>query len=244
MAADEALLIEAGRGGGWVLRFYRWARPTVSLGYLQSWTSGFDPGVARRAGVDLVRRPTGGRAVMHADELTYALVGPADHGPLAGSVQGSYRTIAAGLRAGLARLGVDVRLERAARGGIRQRYGACFGARARHELEVDGRKVVGSAQRRRDGAVLQHGSILIGRPDPWLWRALGEGGEAAAAASIGLQEVIGERPANRRMAGCIASGIAEALGLPVRQGAMSVAERRLARRLETRYRDQGWTRRL
>ena len=242
MALDEALLIGA-RAGEWMLRFYRWRAPTVSLGYLQPWRTGFDVAVARQAGVALVRRPTGGRAVLHADELTYALVGPAGHGPLAGSVQGSYRTIAAGLVVGLARLGVEAKLVRTP-DAPHVRDGACFNARARHEITVDSRKLIGSAQRRRNGALLQHGSVLVGRPDPRLWRALGEGGEAAAAASIGLQEVLGGRPCRRRLMRILADGVATALGLTVRWGTISAAERRLAAGLEARYRAPEWTQRL
>ncbi|MCH7824872.1 MAG: lipoate--protein ligase family protein, partial [Acidobacteria bacterium] len=80
MAVDEALLDDP--GDGWTLRFYRWDRPTISLGYAQPYERGVDTVVARRLGIPVVRRPTGGRAVLHADELTYALTAPVDHGPL------------------------------------------------------------------------------------------------------------------------------------------------------------------
>ena len=81
MAVDEALLRAP---GGWTLRFYRWNRPTVSLGYGQPLARGVDAAYAARLGIPLVRRPTGGRAVLHADELTYSLTAPAESGPLAG----------------------------------------------------------------------------------------------------------------------------------------------------------------
>ena len=79
MGLDEALLEDS--FGGWTLRLYRWDRPTISLGYAQPHEQGVDTIVARRLGIPVVRRPTGGRAVLHADELTYALTGPVDHGP-------------------------------------------------------------------------------------------------------------------------------------------------------------------
>ncbi|MBM51661.1 MAG: hypothetical protein CL485_01415, partial [Acidobacteria bacterium] len=94
MGLDEALLEDP--FGGWTLRLYRWDRPTISLGYAQPHEQGIDAVVARRLGIPVVRRPTGGRAVLHADELTYALAGPVDHGPLSGRISQSYRCIANG----------------------------------------------------------------------------------------------------------------------------------------------------
>ena len=187
MAVDEALLLTA--SDRWTLRLYGWSKPTVSLGYAQPQRRGVDSRLAGRLGVAVVRRITGGRAVLHADEVTYAIVGPIDGGPLAGGVSVAYRRIAHGLRLGLSRLGVDASLQRS--GGARppQERGPCFAARSRHELEVDGRKLVGSAQRRSGGRLLQHGSILMGAPDPRLWRVLGAGSGAAVAGSVGVAEV-------------------------------------------------------
>ena len=99
MAVDEALL--SAPHSGWTLRFYGWHRPTVSLGYAQPFDRGVDVALAQRLAIPLVRRPTGGRAVLHAGELTYSIAAPADTGALAGGVSTSYRRIAAGLRAGL-----------------------------------------------------------------------------------------------------------------------------------------------
>jgi lipoate-protein ligase A len=226
MAVDEVLL-EAAAAGAWTLRLYAWRRPTVSLGYAQRGREAFDAGAARRLGVGVVRRPTGGRAVLHADELTYALAAPTSAGPLAAGIGASYRLISSGLQAGLESLGAAVRLERSAGAGAAAR-GPCFAARARFELTFAGRKMAGSAQRRRDRALLQHGSLLLGRPDPRLWRALGGGHEEAAAASIGLVEALGCRPSPARLAACLARGIGAALGLEPRTARLSRAQRRRA----------------
>ena len=102
MGLDEALLEDP--FGGWPLRLYRWDRQTISLGYAQPHEQGVDTVVARRLGIPVVRRPTGGRAVLHADELTYALVGPVDQGPLSGHISQSYRRNDNGLLPGLRRL--------------------------------------------------------------------------------------------------------------------------------------------
>lgn len=248
MAVDETLLDAP--HGGWTLRFYAWKRPTVSLGYAQPFDHGVDVALAQRFGMALVRRPTGGRAVLHAGELTYSITAPADTGILAGGVSASYRRIAAGLQAGLRLLGAEPDVERSGTARLPAHpvrplhKGPCFSARTRYELSVGGRKLVGSAQRRRDGRLLQHGSILLDAPDRRLWAVLGEGSRQAADASLGLYELLSVRPTRRALVACLTRGIAEALGLPARRSQLTVTERRTARRLCVRYRDPQWTRRF
>ncbi len=240
MAVDEALLRTA--DSGCILRFYGWARPAVSLGYAQPLGQGVDTLQARRHHVDVVRRPTGGRAVLHVDEITYAIAAPVDHGVLSGDISSSYRRIADGIRSGLARLGVEATLERAGAATVPKAKGPCFSARARHELLVRGRKLVGSAQRRAGGRLLQHGSLLLASPDRRLWSVLGDGYTQAANASIGLDEVVA-RPSRRLLMACLSVGIGDGLGLPVRWGHLTRREVRASRRLAARYRDPRWTRR-
>lgn len=239
MGLDEALLEDP--FGGWTLRLYRWDRPTISLGYAQPHEQGVDTIVARRLGIPVVRRPTGGRAVLHADELTYALTGPVDHGPLSGRISQSYRCIANGLQTGLRRLGVDVQLEHSESIGRPFSKGPCFSARTRYELSVCGRKIVGSAQRRREGRLLQHGSVLLGSPNGRLWAALGHGYRQAAESSIGLTEVLGQRPSARALAFNLARALGEVLQLPPRKCVLSCAEIRRARGHEEKYSDERWT---
>lgn len=224
MAIDDVLLAGSSRHA-YSMRWYAWARPTVSLGYAQRWRDGFDRRCARRLGVDLVRRRSGGRAVLHAGELTYALAGPAATGPFAGGILPTYQVIAAGLVAGLVRLGADVHLERSRGRRRRDEPGACFAARAIHEVIGDGRKLLGSAQRRESGRVLQHGSLPLLVPDAVLWGALGSGGAGAARQSVGLYELLVDRPSRRTIARILSVAVAEALGLTPRVGALSRAER-------------------
>lgn len=238
MAVDEALL---DRGpAGWTLRFYRWRRPTLSLGYAQPLAAA-DHQRARRLGVGIVRRPTGGRAVVHADELTYALAAPSDSGALSGGVATSYRRISAGLQAGLRLLGATVDVARSGVAPSPVGKGACFSARTRYEISVGGRKLVGSAQRRREGRLLQHGSLLLGAPDAALWSTLGDGFEEAIRSSAWLDELLPSRPSWRTMAALLSRGIAAELGLQARRGRLSVAERRAAVQRTHRYRDPAWT---
>lgn len=241
MAIDEALLDTP--ESAWTLRFYLWDRPTISLGYAQPLARAADVARARRLGIPLVRRPTGGRAVLHADEITYSLTAPSDAGALAGGISASYRCIAAGLRDGLARLGAEVQVERSGSAPSPEHKGPCFSARTRYELSAGGRKLAGSAQRRRDDRLLQHGSLLLGAPDQRLWAALGEGYHEAMAASLCLDDLLASRPARRALVHRLGAGIAAALDLPVRRGYLTARERRLAAGMASRYRDPAWTRR-
>lgn len=243
MAVDDALLAGPANAGEYTLRFYRWLRPTVSIGYAQEWQSGFVSGIARRHGMALVRRRTGGRSVLHAGELTYSVVGDAETGAFAGGIQATYAAIAEGLVAGFARLGVDAQIVRSRGRRARSEPGACFASRALNELVVDGAKLVGSAQRRAGGRVLQHGSILIERPDPTLWAVLGPAGPAAAAASTGLSEIVGGRVALRRLCGELAGGLAARLDAKAYDGALTRREMRRSAAAESMYADPAYTRR-
>jgi lipoate-protein ligase A len=155
MAIDSALLERAEAGERW-LRLYAW-QPTLSFGRHEPAGRRYDAGRIAALGLAVVRRPTGGRAVWHAGELTYAVVMPADG---AGSLRDAYRDIHLLLRDALRSLGVPAELAPLGR-AIPVDAGACFASPAGGEVVVGGRKVVGSAQLRRGSALLQHGSILL-----------------------------------------------------------------------------------
>jgi lipoate-protein ligase A len=143
-----------------ILRLYLWQPAAVTIGYNQDPTD-FDQETIAARGYDLVRRPTGGRAILHADELTYAVIG-ASPSPLFGdTLHSTYMKINAALLAFLAQLGLaadisDGESRADARGLV------CFQSAGKHEVKVGGRKIIGSAQRRTNGVFLQHGSILAG----------------------------------------------------------------------------------
>lgn len=242
MAIDEVLLAGAATRFDYTMRLYGWARPTVSLGYGQKWREGFEPTIAARERVDVVRRRTGGRAVLHADELTYSIVGPTKQGPFEGGVQSTYRVIAGGLADGLRQLGANVDVVRSKGRRTPPDAAACFSSRALYEIVADGRKLVGSAQRRQRGRVLQHGSLPIGAPDPRLWMAMGSSGVPAISATIGLESLLGQRPGWRNVASALARGVAANLKLQPACRGLSVAEWRAARRIERVYRDPAFTR--
>jgi lipoate-protein ligase A len=157
MATDEALLDGVGAGASPALRLYRWAPPAVSLGRFQP-RDDVDLDACSRLGVEVVRRPTGGQGLLHGADLTYAVAMPRPAGA-AGGVDAVYSLLAGALIAGLARLGVDAAIARhdGPSGPV------CFAGQQGADLRVEERKLCGSAQVRRDGAVLQHGSILLTR---------------------------------------------------------------------------------
>ena len=166
MALDESLARAlADSGGTPSLRLFRWRPWAISLGYNQG-AEELDAPRCARDGVDIVRRPTGGRAILHAEELTYSVVMPAERK----SILQVYNEISAALVRGLALYGVDVSLQKSQPDFAKEYRSSssipCFASSARYEIEWRGRKLVGSAQRRFSGpggdVVLQHGSILCG----------------------------------------------------------------------------------
>jgi len=167
MALDDALLHLRQRGalaGTWV-RLFGWSPPAVSIGRLQSPAAELDLPALAEAGIPVVRRSTGGKAVYHADELTYSLVGGVPDPTWGANLHETYRRVTAVLADALLRLGVPTQLAprrraaSAASGGLE---GACFAVVYGHELVHAGRKICGSAQRRLTRAFLQHGSLLLG----------------------------------------------------------------------------------
>jgi lipoate-protein ligase A len=165
MALDEVLMSEAHEADSWILRVYGWSVPTLSLGRNQRARGGYDLRRLAEGGIDVVRRPTGGRAILHDREVTYAVTAPAR---AAGDLRESYARINRLLIAALALLGVRRALvasesEHVPRSAERAQPGLtpCFHHPSIGEITVDGQKLVGSAQWRSDGALLQHGSILI-----------------------------------------------------------------------------------
>jgi len=148
------------------LRFYGWRPATLSIGYFQKAEDEVDLEEVRRRGLGFVRRPTGGRAVLHDAEVTYSIAVPEKYPGLPTSVTESYRVLSEGLVQGFQALGLDAAMVSLASEEEKAKYAsagsaACFDSPSWYELVVDGRKVAGSAQVRQHGAVLQHGSILL-----------------------------------------------------------------------------------
>lgn len=164
--ATDAVLADS-RPENPILRFYLWEPFAISLGKHQP-EKLMNKTACRDAQIDVVRRPTGGRAIFHAEELTYAAILPSDHPIAEGGTQRIHERISRALAAGLQKLDLDVTLEPEIP-DLRSHYEdstgsfPCFSTSTQNELQIDGKKMVGSAQRKFSHAVLLHGSILLGR---------------------------------------------------------------------------------
>ncbi len=172
MAVDSALVGAAAVGcaRGPVVRIYGWVEPTISIGYAQ------DAGPFMETGLPVVRRISGGRAVLHDSEITYSITAGSDSALFAGGIAAAYQTISRCIVDALGAIGVQASLSRGARhaGGARAKE-ACFYAPSRSEVLVGGKKLVGSSQRRFRGAFLQHGSILYSIDPQLNGRVFGHG---------------------------------------------------------------------
>ncbi|MGZ4030639.1 MAG: lipoate--protein ligase family protein [Tumebacillaceae bacterium] len=167
MAVDEAILHANSRGlVPPTVRFYGWNPPTLSIGYFQQATKEIDFDAVKAHGLGFIRRPTGGRAVLHDMELTYSVIVSESHPMMPTSVNESYRVLSMGLLEGFRELGFQAEMVSLADEEEKQKYqsmgsAACFDSPSWYELVVEGRKVVGSAQVRQEHTILQHGSILL-----------------------------------------------------------------------------------
>jgi len=160
MALDEALLLSSAASGETILRLYRWEPASVSLGYFQNWQTAVELETCKKFNVDLVRRPTGGRAILHDAELTYSLVMPTGGAPLLDS----FKKINQGFLEGLKLLNIQAELvprTKTPKGPQAGKMPVCFASPSSYELLVNGKKLLGSAQMRKEGTLLQHGSLPI-----------------------------------------------------------------------------------
>ncbi len=166
MAIDEAILQVLAAGEGIpTVRFFQWEPACLSLGFNQHWTDVDETALAER-GFTWTRRPTGGKAILHADEVTYSLIIPQENPRIQGGVVESYRILSLGLLRGLAKLGLHA--EQASHEEAREQRQmmngggpVCFDTPSVYEITVDGRKLIGSAQLRRKKIVLQHGTLPL-----------------------------------------------------------------------------------
>lgn len=208
MAVDEALA-RCRSPGEATLRIYRWTRPTLSFGRNQSARGRYDPHALRSLGVDAVRRPTGGREVLHDRELTYAVVVPVA-GP--GSLRAVYRQVNQALVEALAALGVRGGLAEPGERTPRPDAGACFGEPAAGEVMAAGRKLVGSAQVRLGSTLLQHGSLLLDRSPVGLESLADPGHGSGGDHGVTLRELLGAPLSFDHVASTVEAALAGSFG--------------------------------
>jgi len=234
MAIDVALLERAHAGERW-LRLYGWEPHCLSFGRHEPAARRYDASRVEALRLAVVRRPTGGRAVWHARELTYAVAAPTEW---LGTLRDSYREIHLMLRDALRELGAPAELA-PARPATGVGAGACFASAAGGEVMVNGRKVVGSAQLREGIALLQHGSLLL--EDDQATVSSVTLGEAPPDASAPLVRLLGRALSREAAAEAVAAAAGRRWGMPAERVATPAAVLARAAHHEPRFRSAAWT---
>lgn len=258
MAIDEAIMLAHSKGEvPPTLRFYGWQPAAVSLGYFQQERAAIDEQECSRLGVDIVRRLTGGRAVLHDEELTYSIVVQENNPSIPATISASYRYLSKGLLAGLLQLGIKAHMSmpREAYGKIDRKKTAasspaCFDAPSHYELTYEGRKLIGSAQVRKYGVVLQHGSILLQFSPEKTAAVLRAGSleQKQAMAKIlscratSLTEIMGRSIKREEVYNAMAKALAVSLEADLEEGCLSETEVETSRQLAAaKYNQFSWT---
>ena len=221
MAIDSALFDEVASSSSprTIVRFYAWSRPTLSLGRNQKIEKAVDMDYCNANGIDVVHRPTGGRAVLHDDELTYAVISN-DSSHFGDTIYGNYKTVSEALCRGYNALGVPAMLAPDTRKLTGLASGAdlpCFMSPSRYELMVEGRKIAGSAQRRVRDTFLQHGSMPITCNREALARATRlEDASLLEQEMAGVGEFLPERPTIEQLTGAFIRAFQERFSIEFR----------------------------
>ena len=238
MALDEAILegVAAGESPP-TLRLYAWTPPCLSLGHAQS-IDAVDLDNLGELGWDLVRRPTGGKAILHTDELTYSVAGNAADPLFAGGVLASYERLSAALLRGLQLLGLGAELRLSPKPSPSENGSSpiCFEVPGPYEITWAGRKLLGSAQRRRSGAVLQHGSLPLAGDLGRICSVLRlpdreQATRRVRRAAATIEQALGRWIGWETAATALATGFREALELELMEGPPTRAEARRSEQL-------------
>lgn len=250
MAVDSAILaaVESGLSPP-TLRLYSWDPPCLSLGYSQPY-SDIDQTLLEVSGWDVVRRPTGGRAILHTDELTYAVIGPRSDPRLEGGLTQSYQRLSEALYESLVRMDLPVEIHQG-KNPLANSQPVCFENPSDFEITVAGRKIIGSAQARKKTALLQHGSLPLGGDLTRITRVLIYNTEdkrkeaahvlsqkACTAADVLEKEITWDQAAR-----AFISGFSQTLNLNFIEGQLSSIENELVKELlKNQFKNNKWTR--
>lgn len=253
MAVDESILEHIHRGESQpTLRLYSWNPPCLSLGHAQSFKD-VDAERLKSHGWDVVRRLTGGRSILHTDELTYSVTGNAEEPVLAGGILESYSRLSKALLHAVRELGLPVEIkEDAMQNGILRHNPVCFEVPSTYEITVDGKKLIGSAQARKKEGVLQHGSLpLIGDLtricDALVFEsesARGMAKERLLARATTVESVTSVKTDWETTAQAFVKGFEAELGIHFQRGELSPSEIQRADELvKEKYAHASWTER-
>ncbi|HUH96372.1 MAG TPA: biotin/lipoate A/B protein ligase family protein [Anaerolineales bacterium] len=253
MAVDESILEHIGRGQSLpTLRLYSWQPPCLSLGQAQPFADVDLPRLTER-GWDLVRRPTGGRAILHADELTYSVSASTDEPRLAGSILESYNRLAGALLQAVKSLGLPVEMKEDSGTPRETPNPVCFEVPSAYEITVHEKKLIGSAQARRKEGVLQHGSLPLTGDLARITQALvfadesarGQAAERLLERATTVESVLGRAVLWNDAAQAFVWAFEAALDMKLEEGPLSESERGRADELvREKYAHPEWTERI
>jgi lipoate-protein ligase A len=237
MALDEALMHRAATTGEWILRVYAWSTPTMSLGRNQTARGRYDLDRLRSDAIDVVRRPTGGRAILHHREITYSVTAPVAG---AGDLRTSYERINDLLLHALGLLGVRASLASPEPRASAPSDTPCFDRPSAGEVMVDGQKLAGSAQWRSADALLQHGSILLADDQAQLARYV-TGDIRPIPAPATLSNLLGRTPSIEDLTDALRNAVCAREDPCVSALELDDEVRARASALVVRYVDDAWT---
>ena len=254
MATDEAIMSSyAAKLVPPTIRFYGWQPAAVSIGYFQHGEREINFAACREQGIDVVRRLTGGRAVLHAQELTYSIIVGEDYPDMPMTITASYRYLSHGLLLGLAKLGLTAEMTKPQSAYAHKipqpTSAACFDAPSHYELTVNRKKIIGSAQVRKHGVILQHGSILLAFSAEQLAGILQANSEEKDKTCsmlknrvMDLQTALNRNVTWDEARLAMEAGFAEALGIELAEGELTALEKETAGELSvTKYAQDAWT---
>jgi lipoate-protein ligase A len=241
MAVDEYLFQSLTEEPQTIVRFYAWKNPTVSLGYSQKILEVADVEFCKKNGIDIVRRMTGGKLVLHHKEVTYSLAS-SDTEIFTATLVDSYRFISEALMKGLEKMGLTPSLASPApqeyvRGNL-----PCFSYPSRNEVEVSGKKIIGSAQKRGGSKFIQHGSIPLEEDDELLTSITFLEGAGEEVRMISLTEALGSAINFNRAVDVFVQGIGEYFGVRLKRRTLGENENESVRQLQKdKYENPSWT---
>lgn len=250
MAIDESIAqtVAAGMAPP-TLRFYGWDPPCLTLGYAQREAEVDWDGCAAQ-GISVVRRPTGGRAILHDQEVTYSIIAPEDHPVVRGPILVSYLKISQGLLLGMQKLGINAQMT-FRKDKRKLRTAACFDSPSFYEMVIDGKKLVGSAQTRKNGVLLQHGSIIREMNADLLFSVLSFSSEeirvrmkqAFLQKACSLQQAVERELTDNEIVSAVREGFAEAFKVRLVNLELTTEEMKIAEELvHTKYGSDDWNR--
>lgn len=255
MALDEALLDWHSEGLiPPVIRFYEWNPATLSIGYFQTVEKEIDIEAVKRLGLGFVRRPTGGRGVLHEHELTYSVIVTESYPSMPATVTEAYRVISEGLLLGFQNLGLNAyfsvpNTDEQKENLKNPKSAVCFDAPSWYELVVEGKKVAGSAQTRQKGVILQHGAILLDLDEDKLIQTFKFASEEVrekvrkglSQKAVSINKIISKPVTMEECKTAFKNGFADALEIELVEYNLTQEQKNYVKQLEvTRYANDKW----